>query len=269
MMISTGVVLGSCVSLDSTFPLRWTPVVGVVTATGYAMFCWSLERTYYARPRGEAPLWKVQPDRWTRPALLREARILSVFNAFCGGTVGTMLVLCVPNRLHRRSCTMLFDMMLFYLYVELYAYVVHRCLHYPALYALTHKIHHRHVAPSPFSAYAMHPAEFMLFVVGPLLIIYIVPLHVGAVISVLGFMGYHAVLDHSGIHFDGDLFPWQPPTRYHDRHHQKCTCNFGQSLELLDKVFGTYDAEFKEQKFKEQKFKEQKFKELGAASPPL
>ena len=87
----------------------------------------------------------------------------------------------------------------------------------------------------------MHPAEFMVFVVGPLLIIYVVPLHIGVVFAVLGLVGYHAVLDHSGIKFEGnDLLPWQPPTRYHDRHHQRFTCNYGQSIEFIDKICGTY-----------------------------
>ena len=42
-------------------------------------------------------------------------------------------------------------------------YFAHRSLHWPPLYKLAHKLHHRNTNPGPWSGLSMHPLEHIIY----------------------------------------------------------------------------------------------------------
>jgi sterol desaturase/sphingolipid hydroxylase (fatty acid hydroxylase superfamily) len=42
-------------------------------------------------------------------------------------------------------------------------YFAHRLLHWPPLYELAHKLHHRNTNPGPWSGLSMHPIEHVIY----------------------------------------------------------------------------------------------------------
>jgi len=128
---------------------------------------------------------------------------------------------------------------LYYLWIDLWAYLGHRALHLRPLYKRFHKLHHAYKFPTAFTALAIHPVDMVVLQGGIYVGLYAMPLHVGVVGANLLYIHYFNVIDHSGVYAETWL-PWQPSTLYHDDHHQYFHINFGQSLTLWDRVFGTF-----------------------------
>ena len=125
-----------------------------------------------------------------------------------------------------------------FLYTEAIAYYVHRTYHSRFLYKNFHKWHHRYKAPTSFGALAMHPIEYLTYQFFLLLPIFVVPIHFMVYGATLMYLYYFGMMDHSGIDFSS-LFPWQPPSRYHDDHHKYFHCNFGQNTVWFDEFHQT------------------------------
>ena len=240
------------------------PVVATCALGSAAMYyygCARLEREYYGRRRADAASWKCKPTKWLAPDRHAEQVRWGVANAAWGSFCG----LCVfAYHMHPRTSGTLvkiyFDVgdprwapltsfgggwpwyflsaVLCFIYADLWAYFGHRMLHWPVFYRRVHKWHHRYVAVTPFGAYGMHPAEFTFLTVGVQTVVLILPIHLSALMVNLLYIGYHAIIDHSGIDFDG-WFPWSPSAMYHDDHHTHFHCNFGQSLVVWDWLCGT------------------------------
>jgi len=119
------------------------------------------------------------------------------------------------------------------------------------MYRNVHKVHHRYVHPTPFSAFALHPIEFLVFQSAGIIQAAIVPMHIIGYLVVVLFVAYHNQVDHSGIDFEGDL-PWMPTTKYHDDHHLYFHLNFGLHLVFWDWLGGTLRS--KERQYGEDMF---------------
>ena len=116
---------------------------------------------------------------------------------------------------------------------DAYFYWTHRLLHTRWLYRHVHAVHHRSTNPTPWAAYAFHPAEALLegAVVFPLILLF--PLHqavfggfltVVLVANVVGHLGYEFVparVRH------GWLGRHLTSATHHNLHHQLFTKNFG------------------------------------------
>lgn len=240
-------VFDHVLSLSTLDAILYSTASAFGTAILYHRGCSFFENKYYQMLRDRPREWKVQQDRWLSKTLHDEEEYTGTRNAFVGGFLGVFLIVGTPNCLY--SCvhehSLLYHALsypIFFLWVEFYAYWMHRLHHTRFIYKRIHKQHHRYVAPTPFSAYAMHPLEFVSFVVGPMSIIYMLPLHLVPVILNLFYIGFHAIVDHSGIDFRADI-PFQAPVRFHDDHHRYFHANYGQSVMLFDWMFGTmYDS---------------------------
>ena len=95
---------------------------------------------------------------------------------------------------------------------------VHRLLHHPKLYRLSHKIHHLHAAKmTPFSAFTDHPLEFLsMEVVGTFFLpAALQPLPVQALAVLWAAQCVLGVLDHCNARI-----PFVCDSRYHLVHHQ-------------------------------------------------
>ena len=66
---------------------------------------------------------------------------------------------------------------LFLWFTDFLIYIVHRVLHWPAVYKRLHKPHHKWVIPTPFSSHAFHPLDGYLQSIPYHLFVFLVPLH--------------------------------------------------------------------------------------------
>jgi sterol desaturase/sphingolipid hydroxylase (fatty acid hydroxylase superfamily) len=124
-------------------------------------------------------------------------------------------------------------------------YWTHRWMHRPSIYKRMHAVHHASRNPTAWTAMSFHPWES---VTGAILIpalVMLVPIHPGALLSVLAVMTIMGVTNHMG----WELFPqwivrgrlgdWVITASHHQRHHEKYLCNFGLYFRFWDRLCGT------------------------------
>jgi len=132
---------------------------------------------------------------------------------------------------------------------DAYFYWIHRFMHWPAMYRLVHLTHHKSVNPSPWAAYAFHPAEALLEAgIIPLLLL-IMPLHP---ISFFGFITLMLLFNVYG-HLGYELFPrkvyehpigrWLNSSVYHNQHHERFHGNYSLYFTIWDRLMGTLRAD--------------------------
>ena len=134
---------------------------------------------------------------------------------------------------------MLLWCVVFFVWIDAWAYVAHRFLHLPPIYRNVHKTHHVYKQPTAYAAMGLHPLEFLLVQGGVYAAFYFMPLQIGAVAANLIYIHFHNCVDHSGVYAESWL-PWQPSSLYHDAHHRLFHVNYGQTLTLWDRLGGTF-----------------------------
>ena len=207
------------------------------------------ELLYYRRRRDRAAEWKCQPRRFADRRARRAELLLGSAN-LAAASIGTgLFAWWVIERGGRTA--IYFDLgahglgftvasaLLYFAATDCALYWAHRTMHRKALYRAIHRVHHRWTAPTAFTAMAMHPVEFALYQAIMLAPLFVLPLHLVALIAVLVYQNLIALLDHSGVDLVS-LLPWQPPPRFHDDHHVYVQLNYGQTLGLWDRLFGTW-----------------------------
>jgi len=131
----------------------------------------------------------------------------------------------------------------FVLVDEVLFYYGHRLLHHKSIYGKCHKLHHEFTAPIGLVAIYCHPFE--------MLVSNVIPLFGGCVpfcshgFTVLGWVVFGILgtqTHHCGFHWPWMGYDHQPS--FHDFHHQKFNCNYG-NITWLDKLHGT-DKMYKE-----------------------
>lgn len=136
--------------------------------------------------------------------------------------------------------------------MDLGMYCFHRIAHYPKIYTILHRFHHRHETTNPISLFVLHPAEVIGF--GMLMIVFLWAYS----ISIPGLIIYLTVnvlwgtLGHSGV----EPFPAKlrripilnliGTSTFHAEHHEHPKYNFGFYTLIWDKLFGTLDPEYDE-----------------------
>ena len=106
-------------------------------------------------------------------------------------------------------------------------------------------MHHKSVNPSPWAAYAFHPAEAVLEAGIFPLILFLIPAHPVALFSFVTLMLWFNVYGHLGY----ELFPaklyrhplgrWLNSSVYHNLHHERFTGNYGLYFTFWDRWMGT------------------------------
>lgn len=226
--------------------------IAVALAGGLGMYfvIGGLFEWRYYRRRADAASWKLQPRRWPSPRARRNEILLGTANTAAASVASGLFAHHVATG---GTSSIYFDLaehgLVFSLATTLVYFVVtdgalygaHRLLHHRTLFRHIHRVHHRTTSPTTWTAPAMHPLEFALYqgvMIAPL---FVLPIHVAGLIAVLVYQNTIAFLDHSGVKL-GSLFPWQPPPSFHDDHHVHFDFNFGQTLGVWDRVFGTERA---------------------------
>jgi sterol desaturase/sphingolipid hydroxylase (fatty acid hydroxylase superfamily) len=207
-------------------------------------------------------LWKRDPDKVRarkltdirpKPALIRSEIRWSLISSFIYAAPGAVII-----EAWKHGGTALYtdvaaygwwyvpvSIFVFLFVQDTYFYWTHRLMHRPRLFRVMHKVHHDSLQPTPWAAFSFHPYEALLSVIPIPLLVFLVPLHVGALLFILIFMTLCSVLNHTGY----EIFPdrWlrgfmgkqMISAAHHNLHHQRYKCNYALYFRFWDKVMGT------------------------------
>lgn len=119
-------------------------------------------------------------------------------------------------------------------------YFIHRLLHWPPLYRLVHRLHHRNIHTGPWSGMSMHPIEHILYL-SSVLVHFVIPSHPAILLLHLYSRSLGPAFSHSG--FEklkvGDTNVIGSADFHHQLHHRFFECNYGTTDAPWDKWFGT------------------------------
>jgi lathosterol oxidase len=224
--------------------------IAVAVAGGLGMYFGIgglLELLYYRR-RDRAAEWKIQPRRWPTARARRNEILLGTGNTIVASIASGWFAHHVATG---GETTIYFDLathglafsiattLIYFVVTDGALYWAHRLMHRRTLFRYIHRVHHRWTSPTAFTAAAMHPLEFAVYQSLMIVPLFVLPIHVVGLVAVLVYQNTIAFLDHSGVNL-GSALPWQPPPRFHDDHHVHFHVNYGQTLGLWDRVFGTW-----------------------------
>ena len=186
----------------------------------------------------------VRRDEW------RFARS-SVAILLIAGTATTILAMTERLRVGLEPighAMLLLQLVLVVVGFEAYYYAIHRLLHTRMLFRRVHAVHHRSKSPRLLSALSWHPVEAMLIAGYLPVVMAVTELHLGAIASASVFLSTSIALAHSGreivppaLHRVPVLGWWVTPL-VHDAHHARSDVNYGASLNLFDRLLGTFRA---------------------------
>ncbi len=124
-------------------------------------------------------------------------------------------------------------------------YWTHRWMHRPRPFKLAHAVHHASRPPTAWAAMAFHPIEALTGAVVIPLLVFVIPIHVGALGLVLTIMTVMGVTNHMGWEifprflWQGRLGDWLITASHHQRHHERYGCNYGLYFRHWDRLCGT------------------------------
>ncbi|HWK34861.1 sterol desaturase family protein [Sphingomonas sp.] len=124
-------------------------------------------------------------------------------------------------------------------------YWTHRWMHRPAVFRRVHAVHHASRPPTAWAAMSFHPLEAITGAVVIPALVFVIPIHVGALGAVLAIMTLMGVTNHMGWElfpramWSGPLGAWLITASHHQRHHQAYNGNFGLYFRVWDRLCGT------------------------------
>lgn len=124
-------------------------------------------------------------------------------------------------------------------------YWTHRWMHRPRPFRIAHAVHHASRPPTAWAAMSFHPWEAVTGAVVIPALVFLIPIHVGALGAVLTIMTVMGVSNHMG----WEMFPrrmvrgpagrWLITASHHQRHHERYACNYGLYFRFWDRLCGT------------------------------
>ncbi|WP_070155658.1 sterol desaturase family protein [Sphingobium phenoxybenzoativorans] len=137
------------------------------------------------------------------------------------------------------------SVLLYLLAHDTWFYWTHRWMHVPALFRRIHTVHHASRPPTAWAAMSFHPWEAITGAVVIPALVFLIPIHVGALGAVLTIMTVMGVSNHMG----WEMFPralvhgpagrWLITASHHQRHHDLYACNYGLYFRFWDRLCGT------------------------------
>ena len=137
------------------------------------------------------------------------------------------------------------SVLLYLLAHDSWFYWTHRWMHRPRTFRIAHAIHHASRPPTAWAAMSFHPIEALTGAVVIPALVFLIPIHAGALALVLGIMTFMGVTNHMG----WEIFPdfmvqgragkWLITATHHQRHHHQYRCNYGLYFRFWDRLCGT------------------------------
>lgn len=137
---------------------------------------------------------------------------------------------------------------LFYLIAQdTFFYWSHRLLH-KRIFFRFHHAHHRSTSPTAWTSFAFHPVEASLQAGFLTLLLFVIPIHLSALLFLLTIMTLCGLTNHLSVELYPKIqkeYPWVITATHHHKHHHHFHWNYGLYFTYWDKLMGT---EFKEVK---------------------
>lgn len=124
-------------------------------------------------------------------------------------------------------------------------YWTHRWMHQPRLFRIAHAVHHESRPPTAWAAMSFHPWEAITGAVVIPALVFLIPIHVAALGTVLSIMTIMGVGNHMG----WEMFPralvhgpagkWLITATHHQKHHDAYRGNYGLYFRIWDRLCGT------------------------------
>jgi sterol desaturase/sphingolipid hydroxylase (fatty acid hydroxylase superfamily) len=140
---------------------------------------------------------------------------------------------------------LLFSIGLYLFLHDTYFYWTHRLMHHPKLFQIFHRVHHESRQPTPWAGFSFHPYESVVGAVILPVLVFLIPIHVSAILAILVLMTVVSVTNHSGYEILPDSWlrgfvgrHWISAA-HHNLHHQTYTCNFALYFRFWDKLMET------------------------------
>lgn len=233
-------LLTTYVALYAIIAVRYFFVAGI--------FYWAL----WGRPPEKVTARKLTDTR-PDPALIRREIGWSLVSSFIYAVPGAIIIeawkaggTALYTDVAEHGWLYLVFSVLVYLFLhDTYFYWTHRWMHRPRVFRLLHKVHHDSRQPTPWAAFSFHPYESVIGAVLIPVLVFVVPLHVGALLFLLVFMTLTSVLNHTGYEVLPDTWvrgfvgEHLISAAHHNLHHQHYRCNFALYFRFWDKVMGT------------------------------
>jgi len=137
------------------------------------------------------------------------------------------------------------------LWQDFYFYWTHRLLHTRWLFRHVHAVHHRSRNPSPWAAYAFHPAEALNNCIMLIVALAVVPVHE----VVLAIFVFHQIIRNTHGHAAVETMPrgfarhpiWGrfTTTTHHHLHHETAHGNYGLWFTWWDRICRTERPEYR------------------------
>lgn len=137
------------------------------------------------------------------------------------------------------------SILLYLLAHDSWFYWTHRLMHRPWWFGHAHAVHHASRPPTAWAAMSFHPWEALTGAVVIPALVFLIPIHVGALAVVLSIMTLMGVTNHMG----WEMFPravvrgvmgnWLITATHHQRHHDEYRGNYGLYFRVWDKLCGT------------------------------
>ena len=124
-------------------------------------------------------------------------------------------------------------------------YWTHRWMHQPKLFKAAHAVHHASRPPTAWAAMSFHPWEAISGAILIPALLFIIPIHIGALAIVMLIATIMGVTNHMG----WEMFPksWVDgwfgrnfiSASHHEAHHRHYNCNYGLYFRFWDQRCGT------------------------------
>jgi Delta7-sterol 5-desaturase len=124
-------------------------------------------------------------------------------------------------------------------------YWTHRLMHQPFWFKAAHAVHHESRPPTAWAAMSFHPWEALTGAIVIPALVFIIPIHIGAIACVLGIMTVMGITNHMGWEMfprrlvNGKLGHWLITATHHQKHHDAYRGNYGLYFRFWDHVCGT------------------------------
>jgi Delta7-sterol 5-desaturase len=137
------------------------------------------------------------------------------------------------------------SILLYLLVHDAWFYWTHRIMHNPYWFKRAHAVHHESRPPTAWAAMSFHPFEALTGAVVIPALVFLIPIHIGALGVVLGIMTVMGISNHMGWEMfprrlvNGPLGSFVITATHHQKHHDAYRGNYGLYFRFWDKMCGT------------------------------